>query len=150
MWVCASRASFCCLGGFLSLAHQRARVAAFYLGHTLSERRGYSTQHGFAYCESSSERWAGSPASQYLSSSLFVLYQSSPGTALLSSHTSSPQQSPALWLRLAPSATPQCFPISDARRVYLVDSFLLLVVHNTTLTRHHSSSLCLVTPSAAS
>ena len=125
LWlVCASQASFCCLGVFLSSAHLRARIAAFFMGHTLSERCGYSTPHGFAYCESSSERWIGSPAGQYLSSSLLVLCQSSPGTALVSSHTGSPQQSPALCLRLAPSATPQCFPISDARRVYLVDLFI--------------------------
>ncbi len=44
----------------------------------------------------------------------------------ISSRTGSSQQSPAPWLRLAPSATPWCFPISDARRVYLVDSFIAL------------------------
>ncbi len=42
----------------------------------------------------------------------------------VSFHSGSSQQSPALWLRLAPSATPRCFPMSDARRVYVVDSFI--------------------------
>ncbi len=41
-----------------------------------------------------------------------------------SSCTGSSQQSPALWLRLAPLATPRSFPMSDARHVYLVDSFI--------------------------
>ncbi len=45
------------LGVFLSLAHPRARVAAFFI-RTHSQRE---TSHGFAYCESSSERWVGSP-----------------------------------------------------------------------------------------
>ncbi len=59
------------LGGFLSLAHPRARVAAFFIRtHSQRETWGwfYSTPHGFAYCESSSERWVGSPVGQYLSS----------------------------------------------------------------------------------
>ena len=104
---CAAQVSFCCLVG---LRLTRARTHAFrrsLFGYTLSERRGpCSMPRGFAYCESSRERWFGSPAGQHLSSPPLILRLSSPGTALVSSHTSSSQQSPTLWLRLAPSATP--------------------------------------------
>ncbi len=67
----------------------------------------------------------------------------------VSFHSGSSQQSPALWLLLAPSATPRRFPISDVRRVCIVDSFIVMV-RNITLTRHHSFPFCLVTPSVAS
>ncbi len=46
----------------------------------------------------------------------------------LSLHSGSSQQGPAPRLVLAPSATPRCSPISEAKRVYIVDSFI--VAHN--------------------
>ncbi len=87
-----------------------------------------SMPHGFAYCKSSRERRVGSPAGQYLGcvcvlSLVFILVSRLLGLRV-SSRTGSSQQSPTLWLRLAPSASPWCFAISDARRVYLVDSFI--------------------------
>ena len=56
-----------CLGGFGSPARALWRSL---FGHTLSERCGWfcSTPHGFAYCESSNERWVGSPVGQYFPS----------------------------------------------------------------------------------
>ncbi len=59
-----------CLGIFLLLARACALRRSLF-GHTLSKRRGlgvYSTPHGFAYCESSSERWFSSPVGQYFPS----------------------------------------------------------------------------------
>ena len=118
-------AGLSCLGGdFFCWLTRACTLQRSLFGHTLSKRRGRSTPHGFAYCKSSSERWVGSPAGQYPCSSSSCPPWVVPGTALVSSCTGSYQQSPALWLRLAPSATPRCFPISDARRVYLVDSFI--------------------------
>ena len=108
-------------------ARPRAHCCGVLLSGTLSARDvgSRSTPHGFAYCKSSRQQRVGSPAGRYLSlSALPVLCRSSPGTALVSSRTGSSQQSLALWLRLAPSATPQCLPISDVRRVYIVDSFI--------------------------
>ncbi len=46
----------------------------------------------------------------------------------VSLHSGSSQQGPAPWLVLAPSATPRYSPISEAKRVYIVDSFI--VAHN--------------------
>ncbi len=55
-------------GFSLSLTHRRAHAFRRSLfGHTLSERRGGSTPHGFAYCKSSREWRVGSPAGQHLS-----------------------------------------------------------------------------------
>ena len=64
------------------------------------------------------------------------------------SRTGSPQQDPAPWLRLAPSATPRRFPI-QTRGMFISLTRLLLVLNKTTLRRNHSLSLRLVTPSAA-
>ncbi len=55
--------------------------------------------------------------------SVLVLVRSPLGLRV-SSRTGSSQQSPAPWLLLTPSATPWHFPMSDARRVYFVDSFI--------------------------
>ncbi len=64
--------------GFLFIGSPTHALRHSLFGHTLSERRVggwgvgvggcYSTPHGFAYCDSSSERWVGSPMGQYLSS----------------------------------------------------------------------------------
>ncbi len=59
--------------------------------------------------------------SSILFASILVL---SPLGLRISPRTSSSQQSPMPWLRLAPSATPCYFPMSDARRVYFIDSFV--------------------------
>ena len=62
----------------------------------------------------------------------------------ISSRTGSSQQSPALCLLLAPSATPRYSPMSDARRVYFVDSFIAhgsqLHAHTKSLVSHLSRS----------
>ena len=120
---CASRVSYCCLGGFRLT---RARAHGVLYSGTLSAR-----EMGLVPCPTGSltARVLGNDGSAlpWVStclSPLLILCQSSPGTALVSSRTGSSQQSPVLRLRLTPSATPQCFPISDAMRVYLVDSFI--------------------------
>ncbi len=129
------------------MARLRARARSFVdLGHTLSERRdGGVTPHGSAYCKSSRERRFGSLAGQQSSCayawegcrwcsrrrsrppaplSLSYLLISRPLGLRVSSHSGSSQQSPTLCLLLAPSATPRCFPMSEIRRVYIVDSFI--------------------------
>ncbi len=136
MWRLAARGAG--LGGFV--ARLRTRTRSFVdLGHTLSERRDSHTPHGSAYCKSSRERRFGSPAGQQSSSwevcgcvvlapppslSLSCLLVSRPLGLRVSSHSGSSQQRPALCLLLAPSATPRCFPMSEVRRVYIVDSFI--------------------------
>ncbi len=144
----ASRASRCCLGGFLSSALPRALQRSLF-GHTLSERRGCSTPRGFAYCESSREWWVGSPAGQHLSflssRPLSVITwdcASSLAPARLSRAPRSGCDSP-------PRPLPGVSPF-QTQGVSISLTHLLLVVHNTTLTQHHSSSPCLVTPSVAS
>ncbi len=130
------------LGGFVCL------LSRALFGHTLSERRGgvrCSTPHGFAYCESSSEWWVGSPAGQYLS--LLVLHQSSPGIARPLSHRLVSAETRAL-TATRPLGHSPAFPHLDVRRVYLIDSF---IAHDP---RHnaHTTSLVLTlsgTPSAA-
>ncbi len=106
---------------------------------TLSARgpTGRVTPHGSAYCKGPSGRRVGSPAGQQLSSwegggvgvvvvfSLSYLLLACPLGLRVSFHSGSSQQSPAIWLLLAPSATPRCFPISQVRRVYIVDSFIV-------------------------
>ena len=105
------------------LAHPcaRAHCGVLYLD-TLSERNGgcRSTPHGFAYCGSSSERWVGSPEGQFLSSRPPLV---APGIALLSSHrlVSAGPCAPTVTRPLGHSLV---FPHLDARRVYLVDSFI--------------------------
>ncbi len=87
--------------------------------------------HRFAYCKSPSGQWVVPPrgsVSGVMRVSFFLSLVSvlirSPLGLRVSSRTSSSQQSPALWLLLAPSATPRYFPMSDARHVYFVDSFI--------------------------
>ncbi len=128
VWVWGARRRSRCVvkGVFFRLARLCARCfGVLYLG-TLSERDvgSLSTLHGFAYCKSSRERRVGSPTGQYLGCACVLSLVFVPVRLRVSSRTGLSQQSPALWLRLAPSATPWCFPISDARRVYLVDSFI--------------------------
>ena len=105
------------------LAHPRARACCGVLySDTLSERDvgSRTTLHGFAYCESSSERWVGSPEGQYLSSRPPSVV---PGIAHLSSHrlVSAGPRAPTATRPLGQSLV---FPHLDARRVYLVDSFI--------------------------
>ncbi len=105
------------------LAHLRVRVrcGVLYLD-TLSERDvgSRSMPHGFAYFGSSSERWVSSPEGQYLSSRPLLV---APGIALLSSHrlVSAGPRTPTATRPLGHSLV---FPHLDARRVYLVDSFI--------------------------
>ncbi len=60
--------------------------------------------------------------------SLVYLLAGRPLGLRVSLHSGSSQQGPAPRLVLAPSATPRCLPISEAKRVYVVDSFI--VAHN--------------------
>ncbi len=114
-----------------------------------------STPHGSAYCKGPNGRRVGSPAGRQpsypgslfsyfcacsragvscpvVSSPLFIslvyLLAGRPLGLRLSLHSGSSQQGPAPWLVLAPSATPRYSPISEAKRVYIVDSFI--VAHN--------------------
>ncbi len=107
-------------GGF-RLAHPRARCSVLY-SDTLSARDvgSRSTPHGFSYCESSCERWVGSPEGQYLSSR--------PPSVVPGIARPSPRRLVSAGPR-APTATrplghSPVFPHLDARRVYLVDSFI--------------------------
>ncbi len=114
----AARPRACCFFGVL-----------YFRAHSQRETWvSRSTPHGFAYCKGSREQRVGSPTGQYLRWAvyllLFVLVSHLLGPRV-QSRTGSSQQSTTLWLRLAPSATPWCYPMSDARRVYLVDSFIV-------------------------
>ena len=129
VWVgglgCTAQVSrHCCLGGF-RLTRARMRFGVLYLG-TLSARDVGSIPRptGSLTARVLGNGGSAPPRVSTCVYLLLVLCQSSPGTALVSSRTGSSQQNPALWLRLAPSATPRFFRISDARRVYLVDSFI--------------------------
>ncbi len=134
-----------CLGGFVR-ARLRTRTtlsrSSVFQG-TLSARDVTTTPHGSAYCKSPNGRRVGSPAGQQPSSwerwggwcrvvfdSLSLVYLSvgCPLGLRVSLHSGSSQQGPAPQLVLAPSATPRCSPISEAKRVYIVDSFI--VAHN--------------------
>ncbi len=140
---CAAQFSSCCLEGFLARLRSRSLCGVLLFLGTLSARDvgSSSTPHGFTYYKSSREQRVGSPAGQCLgcwSSLLFVSVLVSRSLGLrFSFRTGSSQQSPALWLLLAPSATARCFPISEVRRVYVVDSFIVYC-RTITLTRHHS------------
>ncbi len=132
-----------CLGG---LARLRARTyfSPFVRCQgTLSARGATVTPHGSSYCKSPNGRRVGSPAGQQPSSwegggvvfVVFSLLVCSPLWPRVSFHSGLSQQSPALWLLLAPSATPRCFPISEVRRVYIVDSFIVAPKRSLDITR---------------
>ncbi len=137
------RASRVLSRGVLALPRMHFGVLSF--GHTLSERRGIiSMPHGFAYCESSSERWVGSPAGQY-----FLPRPSSVVTWDCASTLTPPRLSraPPLYCDSPPWPIP-AFPHRDVQHVYFVDSFIARVPQNNAQT----TSLALprmVTPSAA-
>ncbi len=97
------------LGDF-RLAHPCACTLRAFFIRTHSQRETWvrSTPHGFAYCESSSERWVGSPMGQYLSSRPPSVV---PGIARLFSHQLVSAGLRVPRLRLTPSATTWCFPI---------------------------------------
>ena len=131
-----------CLGGLFWLA--RAPHSLSFVQGTLSARDA-TAPHGSAYCKGPSGRRVGSPAGQQPSSrerwgsvarvvvvvftlSLSYLLVGSPLGPRVSCHSGSSQQGPAPRLLLALSATPRYFPISEVKRVYIVDSFI--VAHN--------------------
>ncbi len=149
-------------GVFFLLAHPRARVAAFFIwAH--SQRETWSTPHGSTRdVVHAGPRPTGSLTARVLGNGgsalprvrtcLLLLTRppsvitwdcaSSFAPARLSRAPRSGCNSP---LRPLPSVSP-----FQTQGVSVSLTRLLLVVHNTTLTRHHSSPLCLVTPSVAS
>ncbi len=80
----------------------------------------YPTPHGFAYCESSSERWVGSPAGQYLSSCPSSIVTWDCASILHRFVSAGPRATTAT----RPLGHSPAFPHLDARRVYLIDSFI--------------------------
>ncbi len=126
--------------GFCWLSCAHACASAFFI-QTLSERRGASTPHGFAYCKSPRGQRVGFLWVSTLPSS-FLCHRLGPRVHSL---TGSSQQSPAPWLRLAPSATPQRFPI-QTKGMSTSLTCLLVALHKVTLRRNHMLSLRLVTP----
>ncbi len=143
---CAVQLSMCCLGGFLARLHLRSLCGVLYSG-TLSERDvgTRSTPHGFAYCKSSRERRVGSPAGQYLGCAWYFLSCSSssvvPWDCASRLAPARLSRAPRSGCDSPPSATPWCFPISDARRVYLVDSFIACDAQPNTRTKSPVSHL---------
>ena len=108
---CTSQASRC-LGGFLSVGSPaRARALRRSLfGHTLSERRGARPRP----TGSLTARLLGNGGSALPRVSTCLLLFTRPPSVVTWDCASSfaparLRQSPALWLKLAPSATPQCF-----------------------------------------
>ena len=117
VWV--ARRRFFVKGVFLSLAHPHARCGVLY-SDTLSARDVGGG--GVAVIPRPTSLLTARVLVN--GGSALPRVSTCPSPRRISYHTGSSQQSPALWLRLAPSATPWCFPMSDARRVYLVDSFI--------------------------
>ncbi len=115
--------SYCCLGGFLFrwLTRARASVSAFFIWAYSQRETWGSTPHGFAYCKSSREQRVSSPTGQHL------MFSSSHPMSVVTWDCAS-SFAPTRLSRTphshCDSATPRCFPISDVRRVYLVDSFI--------------------------
>ncbi len=117
-----------------------ARAAAFII-RVHSQRETWvhvATPHGFDNCKSSREQRLGSPAGQYLGS-----VSSYPSSSVVTWDCAS-SFAPA---RLSRAPRPGCdspprpFPgVSPCQKqgVSISLTRLLLVIHNTTLTRHHS------------
>ncbi len=131
LWV-GSRVGSCL--GFFWLSCGRASV--FFI-RTHSQREtwvGWSTPHGFAYCESPNGRWVSSPAGQY---SLLVLRQSSPGTTRpLAQQLVSAE--PHALTATRPLGHSPAFPHPDVRHVYFVDSFIARPSQNNAQTKSHA------------
>ncbi len=118
----------------------RARCYGVLYSGTLSARDvgPRSTPHGFPYCKSSRERRVGSPVGQYLRS-ISSYSSSSVVTWDCASSFASARLSRAL--RCGCDSPPRPLPgVSpcQTRGVSISLTRLLLVVHNTMLTRHHS------------
>ena len=101
-------------------------------GHTLRERRGWSTPHGFAYCKSPRGRRFGSPVGQYCS---LVLRQPVSGIACPFPHRLVSAEPRAL-AATRPLGHSLAVPHPYERHVYFVDSF----IRWTTLRPNHTLS----------
>ncbi len=112
----------------------RTRCGVLY-SDTLSARDvggSRPTPHGFAYCESSSERWVGSPAGQYLPSRPSSVF------TWVCASTLTPAEPHAL-TATRPLGHSLVFPHLDVKLVYLVDLFIARSPHNNA----HTTSLVL-------
>ncbi len=130
-----------CLGGFVGwLSRTHARVPPHSLfGHTLSERRGCaSVPHPTGSLTARVLGDSGS-APPRVSTTLPSSFFSQCLGPRVRSLTGSSQQSPTPWLRLAPLATPQRFPIQT--KGMSIQLTRLFGLHDrTTLTRNHTLS----------
>ncbi len=139
--VCVCRVCRVMSRGFGWLSH--AHASAFFI-RTHSQREMWhchSTPHGSLTARVLEDSGSAPPRVSTLPSS-FVSHRLGP---CVRSHTSSSQQSPAPWLRLAPSATPRRFPI-QRKGMSISLTRLLVALHKITLRRNHTLSLRLVTP----
>ena len=130
-WVVVVRRASC-LGVFCWLALPRARFGVLLFGHTLSERRGVLFPRPMGLLTVRVLVNGGSAPPRVSTSSL-VLRQSSPGTAHPLAHRLISAE-PRTLTATRPLGHSRVFPHPDARRVYLVDSFIAHIPQNNTQT----------------